>query len=117
LRVSISDKPDDGRPIRRWMPPDGPPVLRRGRTHRVVRWIGTGSRRPAGGRAEETTAADARVIPLSWAETFGRPARRDLASGTGAAVARILVFRRSAPGDRGGGLSRNLDQPSVPVLR
>jgi hypothetical protein len=96
-----------------------PPVLRRGRTHRVIRWIGAGSRRPAGGRAEETAAPEARVIPLSWAETFGRPARRDPASGagTGTAEARVLVFRRAAPGDRGGGLPRNLDQPSVPVLR
>jgi hypothetical protein len=119
--VSISDKTDDIQPNRRRSEADLPPVLRRGREHRIVRWIGAANRRTPK-RAEELVAeAPApRVITLSWAETFGRPDRSG-PTRFGRPVstdAQVLPFQTPAgrtapqPAPR-----RAADQPPVPVLR
>lgn len=120
--MSISARPDGPRFARKWLEPEVPPVLRRGREHRIVRWIGAAGRRaskPAGTEAPDPAEAPATfVIRLSWAETFGRPARPDPA-GSGPSVAQVLPFQghpsggaRTPPPRR-----RAVVQPSVPVLR
>jgi hypothetical protein len=114
--VSISDKTDDIRPNRKRSETNLPPVLRRGREHRIVRWIGAANRK-APRPAEEPAAADNRVIKLSWADTFGRPGRAEPGRSE-PAPAQVLPFlgRRSETAPRAAPC-RAADQPPVPVLR
>ncbi len=116
--MSISDKTDDIRPNRKRSEADLPPVLRRGREHRIVRWIGAANRKAQ--RSAEDTApasADNRVIQLSWADTFGRPSRAEPGR-PAPGPAQVLPFqgRRSETAPRST-RRRAADQPPVPVLR
>ncbi|MDH3030288.1 hypothetical protein [Methylobacterium fujisawaense] len=116
--MSISDRTDDRQAIRRRSAPDGPPALRRGREHRIVRWISAGNRK-APSPAEETTSAapDCHVIKLSWADTFGRPDRAALGRSV-PGPAQVLPFQsRKAESAPSPGSRRAADQPPVPVLR
>ncbi|MBE7203200.1 MAG: hypothetical protein INR70_36135 [Parafilimonas terrae] len=121
--MSISDQPNDlRRPAKRSMPAV-PPPQRRGADKRVTRWIGAGPRKAPLPGAEPADANPAgplmlgQVIKLSWADTFGRPARPDLGRlfRSDPMTAQVLPFRsredRQAAPHRGG------DQPFVPVLR
>ncbi|MGH1587547.1 hypothetical protein ACRBEV_03275 [Methylobacterium phyllosphaerae] len=119
--MSTSDKTDDIRPSRKRSGSALPPVLRRGRAHRIVRWIGAANRK-ANKRTEDSVSATpeapkAHIIKLSWADTFGRPGRVD-AGRSGAIPAAVLPFEsrktRSAPQPTP---RRAADQPPVPVLR
>ncbi|MCJ2049359.1 hypothetical protein [Methylobacterium sp. J-070] len=119
--MSTSDKPDDIQPARRRSEPAVPPVLRRGRQHRIVRWIGAGHRNPSKPDAEAASGApEGRLIKLCWADTFGRPARPNPAgfSWSAPAPAQVLPFRslrdRCEPQPSP---CRAADQPPVPVLR
>ena len=70
------DKRDDSRPGRRWSKREQQPTSRRGREHWVVRWIGAAKRRAS--KPVETSAvaaSSARIIKLSWADTYGRSAQ------------------------------------------
>ncbi|MDP4003840.1 hypothetical protein [Methylobacterium sp. NEAU K] len=82
--MSLSAKPDDPRPPRRRCQP----VSRGGNQHRPERWIGTGNRRSQKPEAASAVTS-AKIIYLSWADTFGRPAR-GLLPGT---TAHVLPFR------------------------
>jgi hypothetical protein len=119
--VSISDKSDGVRPGRRESEPEVPPVLRRGRKHRIVRWIGAAQRRPS--PSVETTpsaAPEASVIRLSWADTYGRPVRPAPAGlGRSAPIsAQVLPFQARSTGDTTRPAQRrDAGQPPVPVLR
>ncbi|MCJ2088968.1 hypothetical protein MKK88_23725 [Methylobacterium sp. E-005] len=119
--MSISDQPNDiRRPAKRSVPA-APPPIGRGADKRVTRWIGAGHRKAGLPSAE---AADpvvrtmpGQVIKLSWADTFGRPARPDFGPlfRSDPATAQVLPFRsrearQAAPPQDG-------DQPFVPVLR
>jgi hypothetical protein len=125
--VSTSVKPDNLRFTRKWLEPEVPPVLRRGREHRIVRWIGAGNRRSAKPVAAEVSeapeAADVLencVIRLSWADTFGRPARRDPAGyGLSAPIdAQVLRFQSRPSSEAARPAPRRAAaQPAVPVLR
>ncbi|MEE7505014.1 hypothetical protein ACLBXO_09420 [Methylobacterium sp. C33D] len=114
--MSISDKTDDIRPNRKRGEMDLPPVLRRGREHRIVRWIGAANRK-APRPAEAAAPADDRVIKLSWADTFGRPGRGEPGrSAPGSAQVLPFQGRRSETAPRATP-RRSADQPPVPVLR
>ncbi|WP_267359359.1 MULTISPECIES: hypothetical protein [unclassified Methylobacterium] len=64
------------RSAQRWTKPESAPTLRRGRGNWVVRWIGAAKRRfPKQLAAAAIEVPCARIIQLSWADTFGRPAR------------------------------------------
>ena len=62
------------RPAQRWSKPEQLPASLRGRAHWVVRWIGAAKRRSPK-LIEVVTGPGARIIQLSWADTFGRPVR------------------------------------------
>ncbi|MGT2486313.1 hypothetical protein ACU4GA_10845 [Methylobacterium oryzae CBMB20] len=117
--MSISDKTDGIRPNRKRSEADLPPVLRRGREHRIVRWIGAAGRKAPRPAAEDTApaAADNRVIKLSWADTFGRPGRTEPGR-PDPGPAQVVAFpgRRSEAPPRAAP-RRAADQPPVPVLR
>jgi hypothetical protein len=116
--VSTSDQPDDiRRPAKRALPAV-PPPLRRGADKRVTRWIGAGQRKGALSGAEPSgPMMPGQVIKLSWADTFGRPARPDLGRWfrSDPMTAQVLPFRSRA--DRQSAARRDADQPFVPVLR
>jgi hypothetical protein len=121
--VSISDQPDDiQRPAKRSVPAV-PPPLRRGAGKRVTRWIGAGQRKaplPGAEPADESQAGPlmlGQVIKLSWADTFGRPARPDPGRffRSDPMTAQVLPFRSRE--DRRAAPPRCGDQPFVPVLR
>ncbi|MGH1570619.1 hypothetical protein ACRAWG_08065 [Methylobacterium sp. P31] len=119
--MSTSDKPDGIRPSRRAFEPEVPPVLRRGRKHRIVRWIGAGQRRTSQPVEDSPSAApETSVIRLSWADTFGRPVR-PVPAGLGrsaATSAQVLPFRSRSTGDKKRPAQRReAGQPPVPVLR
>ena len=70
-------KRDHARSAQRWSQPERSPASCRGREHWVVRWIGAAKFR----RSRPVTAAPielpgAEIIPLSWADTFGRSMRK-----------------------------------------
>lgn len=117
-----SDKPDDIRPARKRVEP----ALCRGRENRIVRWIGAGNRRPLKDAEDAASRVpEGRVIKLSWADTFGRPARPGPAGLVRSITtpAQVLPFRDRAdriegqPADRQSATPRAADQPFVPVLR
>ncbi|MCJ2069129.1 hypothetical protein MKK75_09995 [Methylobacterium sp. J-030] len=118
--MSISDQPDD---LRRPAVPAVPPPLRRGADKRVTRWIGAGQRKAALAGAEPMGADPVaqprlgQVIKLSWADTFGRPARTDLGLlfRSVPMTAQVLPFQSRM--DRQSAARRGGDQPFVPVLR
>ncbi|SDA24316.1 hypothetical protein SAMN02799622_03368 [Methylobacterium sp. UNC378MF] len=120
--MSISDKTDDIRPNRKRSETDLPPALRRGREHRIVRWIGAANHKApkhAGEPAEEPASAspETRVIKLSWADTFGRPGRTERGrSAPGSAQVLPFQSRKGETVPRSA-LRRAADQPPVPVLR
>lgn len=67
------------RSTQRWSVPKRGLPSRRGRERWVVRWIGAASRRhPEKVALAAIEAPSARVIQLSWADTFGRPTRSEL---------------------------------------
>jgi hypothetical protein len=71
-----SGKRDHVRSARRWSKPERSPTSRRGREHWVVRWIGAANnRRSKAAAAAAIEMPCAEIIPLSWADTFGRPMR------------------------------------------
>jgi len=97
--VSTSDKPDDIRRIAKRSVPTAPPGLRRASDKRVARWIGPAHRKAGLPGAEQAAVVPAgQVIKLSWADTFGRPARPDfgLAFRSAPATAQVLPFRDRA---------------------
>ena len=109
----MSDKPDDLPAARGRSELALPPVLRRGREHRIVRWISAGSHKQQ--KADRASgAAQGRIIKLCWSDTFGRPVHPDLAGFARPAPAQVLPFR-----DRGAHAAPvcETDQPPVPVLR
>lgn len=87
--MSFSAKPDDPQPSRRRSLPDGQPSRRQGSAHRAGRRANTGNRR-AGEPEAVAEIVGARIIYLSWAQTFGRPPRARLPG----MIARILPFRQ-----------------------
>jgi hypothetical protein len=89
LDVSFSAKPDEPQPARRRSLPDGQPSRRHGSAQRAGLRAGTGNRR-AGKPEAVVELVVARIIYLSWAQTFGRPPRARLPGMT----ARILPFRK-----------------------
>jgi hypothetical protein len=120
--VPSSDKPDDIRPARKRVEP----ALCRGRENRIVRWIGAGNRKPVKDAEDAASRVpEGRVIKLSWADTFGRPARPGPAGLVRSITtpAQVLPFRERAdriagqPADGQSAPPRAADQPSVPVLR
>ncbi|WP_342110412.1 hypothetical protein [Methylobacterium sp. SI9] len=119
--MSISDQPDDIRRTTKRSVPAAPAPLRRGPDKRVTRWIGAGHRKPAQPGAEPAgtivQAMPGQVIKLSWADTFGRPARPDPGQGfrSHPITAQVLPFQRRS--DRQDTAPCGGDQPSVPVLR
>ena len=90
--MSFSAKPDDPQSPRKRTVPDAPQSRRHGTAHRVARRPGTGDRRPQMPDAV-SEATGARVIYLSWADTFGRPARAWLPG----MIADVLPFRQRQP--------------------
>jgi hypothetical protein len=116
--VPTTDKPDDVRQTRRPFEPAVLPVLRRGREHRIVRWIGAGNRKlPAAAGEAASQAPERRVIKLGWSDTFGRPVRPDRAGFVRSGPAQVLPFRGrgdAAPQPTPAGAT---GQPPVPVLR
>lgn len=71
-----SGKRDHARSARRWSKPERSPTSRRGRENRVVRWISAANnRRSKAAAAAAIEMPCAEIIPLSWADTFGRPMR------------------------------------------
>jgi hypothetical protein len=119
--VTTSDKPDEMRPTRKRLEMSLPPVLRRGRENRIVRWIGAGGGRPPEVAAAPLAEAPAgQLIRLSWADTFGRPVRPQPPAfiRSAPAVAEVLPFpSRTGTGAALAASRRAGDQPSVPVLR
>ncbi|MCJ2019020.1 hypothetical protein [Methylobacterium sp. E-065] len=116
--MSISDQPDDIRRSAKRALPEVPPALRRGADKRVTRWIGAGQRKVAQSDAEPADpVTPGEVIKLSWADTFGRPARPDLGRWfrSDPMTAQVLPFRSRA--DRQTVARRDTDQPFVPVRR
>jgi hypothetical protein len=67
-------KRDNSRSTRRGSKSEQPPASRRGREHWIVRWIGAKRRMPKPIIEVAIEAPSARIIPLSWADTFGRAA-------------------------------------------
>ncbi len=67
--------------------PEAKPSRRAGSAHRAARRPGTGDHRAAAPEAAERIGA--RIIYLSWAQTFGRPSRARLPG----MMARVLPFR------------------------
>ena len=61
-------------PIQRWSKRPQLSAMRRGRKHWIVRWVGMAKRR-ASKPFKAETQANAEIIYLSWADTFGRPVR------------------------------------------
>ncbi|MBE7203788.1 MAG: hypothetical protein INR70_39160 [Parafilimonas terrae] len=99
--MPTTDKPADTdiRQTRRAFEPSVLPVLRRGREHRIVRWIGAGSRKmPAAGGEAALQTAERHVIKLCWSDTFGRPVRPDLAGFVRSDPAQVLPFQRRGHG-------------------
>ena len=71
-----SGKRDHVRSAQRWSRPERSPASCRGREHWVVRWIGAANlRRPRTVTAAPIELPGAEIIPLSWADPFGRPMR------------------------------------------
>jgi hypothetical protein len=71
-----SGKRDHVRSAQRWSKPERSPASRRGREHWVVRWIGAANnRRSKAAAANAIEPPCAEIIPLSWADTFGRQMR------------------------------------------
>ncbi|GJE12163.1 hypothetical protein FOHLNKBM_3210 [Methylobacterium longum] len=92
--MPISDKPDDLRTVRGRSEPATPPVLRRGREHRIVRWIGAGNQKlPKSNADAASETARGHVIKLCWSDTFGRPVRPDLTGFARSAPGQVLPFR------------------------
>ncbi|SDN30152.1 hypothetical protein SAMN05216360_107121 [Methylobacterium phyllostachyos] len=97
--MSTSDKPNDIRRIAKRSVPTAPPGLRRGSEKRDARWIGPAYRTAAPPGVEQAAVVPAgQVIKLSWADTFGRPARPDfgLAFRSAPISAQVLPFRDRA---------------------
>ena len=117
--MTTSDKPDEIRPTRKRLEPSLPPVLRRGRKNRIVRWIGAGSSKPPEvGAAPLAEAPEGQLIRLSWADTFGRPVRPQPPAfiRSAPAAATVLPFPNRARAALAASPQAG-DQPSVPVLR
>ncbi len=75
-----SDRSSADRPVRRRPEIERPPAVRRGRGERIVRWIGAAKRRAAKLAGEDSAEHRlAEVVYLAFADTFGRPSRRDAA--------------------------------------
>ncbi len=122
--MSISDQPDDIRRNAKHAVPTVAPAPRRAPEKPIARWIGAAGRKPGQPGADAAFGVPAgevpagQVIKLSWADTFGRPARPDLGRSlrTAPETAQVLPFQ--GPADRTASASRRGgDQPSVPVLR
>ena len=93
--MSISDKPNDIRRAAKRTVPMQPPALRRGTGKRAARWVSADQHVGS----EQTGVVPAgQVIKLSWADTFGRPARPDfgLAFRSAPITAQVLPFRDRA---------------------
>lgn len=88
--VSFSAKPDKPQSPRRRSLPDGQPSRRQGSAQRAARGPGTGEHRVGPTPEAAAVAVGARIIYLSWAQTFGRPPSARLPGMT----ARVLPFRR-----------------------
>jgi hypothetical protein len=104
--VSTSDKPQDLRRTAKHSVPAVPTPLRRGADKRVARRIGSGQHKAALPGAETMGAGATgqmmpgqvmrgQVIKLSWADTFGRPARPDFGRlfRSDPVTAQVLPFR------------------------
>ena len=88
--MSFSAKPDKPQSPRRRSLPDGQPSRRQGSAQRGVRGPATGERHVPPAPEVAAVAVGARIIYLSWAQTFGRPPSARLPGMT----ARVLPFRR-----------------------
>ncbi|MGU3663363.1 hypothetical protein ACLBX9_04150 [Methylobacterium sp. A49B] len=116
--MPTTDEPDDIRQTRKAFEPAVLPVLRRGREHRIVRWIGAGNRKlPTAGAKTASQAPERRVIKLGWSDTFGRPVRSDQAGFVRSGPAQVLPFRGRGDAAGQAAPSGAAGQPPVPVLR